>query len=74
MNRQLRIGEAAREVGLSPKTIRYYERIGLIPPPERTETWFAGHGYRLFDDEDLRRLRFVRTAASWVSGSRRSGN
>ena len=54
---ELRIGELAKKLGLNAQTIRYYERIGLLPEPERT-----GSGYRLYRDEDLRRLRFVKNA------------
>jgi DNA-binding transcriptional MerR regulator len=51
------IGEASMQTGLSTKTIRYYEHIGLIPPPER-----SSNGYRIFAEEDLERLRFIRSA------------
>jgi DNA-binding transcriptional MerR regulator len=51
------IGEFARRAGLNPKTIRYYEGIGLLPQPPRN-----GVGYRLYFDEDLSRLRFVQRA------------
>lgn len=50
----LRIGELAAELGLNPKTIRYYEEIGLLPAPPRTES-----GYRLYDAEDVEQLRFI---------------
>jgi DNA-binding transcriptional MerR regulator len=53
----LTIGQFARRAGLNPKTIRYYEEIGLLPPPPRNEL-----GYRLYSDEDLPRLRFVQRA------------
>lgn len=53
----MRIGELAERLGLNTQTIRYYERIGLLPEPERTDS-----GYRLYDEEDERRLRFVRNA------------
>ena len=56
----LSIGELAREVGLTPKTIRFYEAIGLIPKARR-----GGMGRRrLYGLEDVERLRFVRTARS----------
>jgi MerR family Zn(II)-responsive transcriptional regulator of zntA len=51
---QVRIGELAAELGLNPKTIRYYEEVGLLPKPER-----ACNGYRLYGDPDRERLRFI---------------
>ena len=53
----LKIGTLAREAGTSIETIRYYERIGLLSPPPRTEG-----GFRLYGSDDVRRLRFVRRA------------
>ncbi len=54
---RLHIGQVARESGLSPKTIRYYEGVGLVTPASR-----AGNGYRLFDRAALDRLQFIRRA------------
>lgn len=53
----MRIGELAGRLVLNAQTIRYYERIGLLPKPERTEA-----GYRAYEEEDERRLRFVKNA------------
>lgn len=53
----MRIGELADAVGVNPKTIRFYEQIGLLPEPDRRPS-----GYRDYDDEDRERLVFVRTA------------
>jgi DNA-binding transcriptional MerR regulator len=50
-----RIGEVAEEVGLSLRTIRHYEDVGLVPPSGRT----AG-GFRLYTDDDVERLRLVK--------------
>jgi DNA-binding transcriptional MerR regulator len=54
---RMRIGELAGRVGVNPKTIRYYESIGLLPQPPRTDT-----GYRIYGGEDEARLVFIRTA------------
>lgn len=62
MDRFLRIGEVARRTGLNPKTIRYYEGIGLIPPPARKEGGWASRGQRVFTADDVSRLEFVKRA------------
>ena len=49
------IGELAARLGLNPKTIRYYEEVGLLPEPERSDG-----GYRRYRRGDEERLRFVR--------------
>jgi len=51
------IGELAERAGVNPKTIRFYEDVGVLPPPERTSA-----GYRRYGPEDLDRLAFVRRA------------
>lgn len=51
----LRIGELARQSGLSVETLRYYERRGLIPPPARLPS-----GYRVFPRSTLNRLAFIK--------------
>ena len=53
----MNIGEAARQSGLPPKTIRYYEETGLIRPATR-----AGNGYRDYSTTDVHKMRFVRHA------------
>ncbi len=50
----LQVGEVSRKLGLNPQTLYFYERIGLIPSPHRTEA-----GYRLFSQEDVDRLAFI---------------
>lgn len=51
------IGELARRAGLSAKTVRYYESIGLLGNPERTDS-----GYRTYATLDLERLQFIQSA------------
>lgn len=53
----LQIGELSERVDVSAQTIRYYERIGVLPEPER-----AANDYRVYGEEDVSRLRFVRRA------------
>ncbi len=53
----MRIGKLAAHLKLSAQTIRYYERIGLLPAPERTEA-----RYRVYGPADERRLRFIKRA------------
>lgn len=50
------IGAAAAEAGVHVETIRYYERIGLIPQPPR------GRSYRHYPESTVRTLRFIRNA------------
>ncbi|WP_407643529.1 MerR family transcriptional regulator [Cohnella endophytica] len=49
-----KIEEVAKECGLTKRTIRYYEEIGLIPPPERSEG-----GFRLYTDQHVERLKQI---------------
>ncbi|MGH2713039.1 MAG: MerR family transcriptional regulator [Thermoleophilaceae bacterium] len=49
-----RIGELAARLGLTERTIRYYEELGLLESVKRLEG-----GTRVYTDEDLRRLRFI---------------
>ena len=51
----LTIGRLAQSTGVNIETIRYYERIALMPAPRRTEG-----GHRLYDDHARRRLAFIR--------------
>ena len=52
-------GDVARLAGIHVETLRYYERIGLLPPPARTRA-----GRRLYDDETIALLQSVRLARS----------
>ena len=47
-------GRLAAETGCNGETIRYYEKIGLMPNPPRTDA-----GYRIYDQTDVRRLSFI---------------
>lgn len=49
------IGEVAVRVGLSLRTVRYYEEMGLIAPAQRTEG-----GFRLYSDADIERLQLIK--------------
>jgi MerR family copper efflux transcriptional regulator len=51
------IGDAAKRSGLSVKAIRYYEGLGLLSEPQRTDA-----GYRLYSEADLQRLTFIKGA------------
>ena len=49
-----RVGEVAERLGVSPRTIKYYEELGLIEPEARSPG-----GFRLYSEEDVRRLERV---------------
>ena len=53
----LTIGQLAKQGGVNLESIRYYERRGLLPRPPRT-----GSGYRVFSDDAVRRIRFIKRA------------
>jgi DNA-binding transcriptional MerR regulator len=53
----LTIGKAAARANVTPDTLRYYEREGLIQPATKSEA-----GYRLYDIEQVRRLQFIKQA------------
>lgn len=54
MEQVLRIGEVAERSGLASSAIRYYESVGILPEPDRTDS-----GYRGYADRDIDLLRFV---------------
>lgn len=51
------VSKLAEEVGTSADALRYYERIGLLPAPERSPA-----GYRLYDADAIERVRFIKRA------------
>src|SRR5437764_11234719 len=53
----MRIGELADRLGVTTKSIRFYESIGLLPDPARTAS-----GYRDYAEADAERLTFIKTA------------
>ena len=55
----LNIGDAAAAAGVTPKMVRHYESLGLIPEAARTEA-----GYRLYGEREIAMLRFIRQARS----------
>jgi MerR family transcriptional regulator, aldehyde-responsive regulator len=55
----MKIAEVSEHYGLSSDTLRYYERIGLIPPVTRTES-----GIRDYGELDIRRVEFVKCMRS----------
>lgn len=50
----MRVSELAAAVGVNPDTVRYYEKSGLLPVPERTPS-----GYRAYDAAAIDRLHFI---------------
>lgn len=57
MKDRLLIGELSRQVGIPTQTIRYYERLGLLSSPQRTESQ-----YRVYTGEAQERLQFIQKA------------
>jgi MerR family mercuric resistance operon transcriptional regulator len=51
----LKSGEISKQAGINVETLRYYEREGLLPEPERTEA-----GYRLYSKESVKRVQFIK--------------
>jgi len=52
--KEMTVGKLAKTAGVNIETIRYYEQRGLLPKPSRKES-----GYRLYSQEDVKRLRFI---------------
>ncbi len=56
---QLTVAELAEQAAVSPHTVRYYDRVGMLPVPGRSPA-----GYRLYEQAAVERLRFIRGAQS----------
>ena len=54
---EIRVGELSRRTGCNVETVRFYERIGLLPRPARNAS-----RYRLYEETDVHRLTFIRRA------------
>ena len=63
MERKLTIGQLAELAGVPRKTIRYYEEVGVLPAPSRSDA-----RYRLYSDIDVRRVELVRRARALDMG------
>lgn len=74
----MRIGDLARELGVSADTLRFYERSGLLPPPRRAENGYRDYGplemERIRLMLDLRRLDIPLTDAARIAGWCQSGH
>ena len=57
MTRMLSIGQLARATSVAARTIRYYETVGVLPPPGRTRS-----GYRQYERQAVEQLLFIRRA------------
>ena len=55
--KSMKIGEVAKQSGVGIETVRYYERQGLLPQPERRAS-----GYRQYDESVVKRLKFIRNS------------
>jgi Cu(I)-responsive transcriptional regulator len=55
MNGEMNIGEAADKAGVTPKMVRHYESLGLLPKVHRTES-----GYRVYGEPEVHTLRFIK--------------
>lgn len=53
----LQVREVSKKIGVNPQTLYFYERIGLVPSPNRNES-----GYRIYGKQDLERLAFITRA------------
>ena len=56
-SKKITVGELAKKAGVTPRTIRYYEEVGLLPPLERTS-----NGYRTYTDNYINGVKMIRRA------------
>jgi len=63
----MRVGEVAERAGVNIETLRYYERRGLLPEPDRSPS-----GHRRYDEETVRFLRAIKEAQAVGFTPRRS--
>lgn len=56
----LKINELSKQSGINLETIRYYEKIGILPIPQR-----GPNGYRLYTEDDVKQLNFVKTCRTF---------
>jgi Hg(II)-responsive transcriptional regulator len=61
----MRTGEVAAQAGVNVQTLRYYERVGLLPEPSRRES-----GYRVYGADAVRTVRFIKRAQELGFGLR----
>lgn len=60
--RDMTIGQLAKSVGVNVETIRFYQRRGLLPVPDQTESGGMRGSVRRYDEAVFRRLRFIKSA------------
>lgn len=61
-NLKNKIGAVSKALGLSTKTIRYYESAGLVEPPKRSGGSWHTKGQRIYEEKEIDRLRFIKEA------------
>lgn len=59
---ELTIGQVAKKAGVNVQTIYFYERKKLVQPVKRKDTAISHSGYRIYTDEEVQRIRFIKNA------------
>ena len=62
----MKIGEIATEAGVTVDTVRFYERVGVLPPPARTES-----GYRDYERDTIERIKLSASFSDRLHAHRR---